>query len=117
MVEQFLRMCDELSMLLSKITSYFKARRESLMKANPSSAFIFPAAEEVVRNPDVTYPFRQESNFYYLSGFDEPESVLLLVPSRSSPGNHRMVMFVRKRDRDREMWEGERYGIDGVQQV
>ncbi len=87
------------------------------MKANPASVFIFPSAEEALRNPDVHHPFRQESNFHYLSGFEEPDSFLVLAPSRSSPGSHRMVLFVRHRDPEKEMWEGERYGTEGAQAV
>src|SRR6185437_14815032 len=103
-------------MLLSKVPAFFAARREKLMKANPGAVFILPSAQEVLRNPDVTFPFRQESNFYYLSGFDEPESFLVLAPSKGK-GAYRMALFVRRRDLTREMWEGERYGIEGAQQV
>jgi Xaa-Pro aminopeptidase len=107
-------------MLLSKLPGFFKTRCDTLMKANPHAAFIFPSNEEVVRNPDVTYPFRQESNFFYLSGFDEPESFLLLLPAgsqRPKSGHYRKVLFVRKRDPEKEMWEGERYGTDGALNV
>jgi Xaa-Pro aminopeptidase len=104
-------------MLLKQVPGYFKARREALMKANPSAVFIFPSNEEVLRNPDVHYPFRQESCFYYLTGFEEPESFLVLAPSKSSPGTHRSILFVRHRDPEKEMWEGERYGIEGAQAV
>jgi Xaa-Pro aminopeptidase len=104
-------------MLLKKVPAFFKERRERLMSAYPSAVFIFPSSEEVLRNPDVHYPFRQESNFYYLSGFEEPESFLVLAPSKSRPGSHRSVLFVRKRDPEKEMWEGERYGIEGALQV
>lgn len=103
-------------MLLSNIPAYFKSRRERLMKAHPDAVFIFPSPEEFLRNPDVTHPFRQESNFYYLSGFEEPESVLVLAPSKTT-GTHRMTLFVRRRDVEKEMWEGERYGTEGAQKV
>lgn len=103
-------------MLLSQVPSYFKARRDALMKTHPGSVFVFPANAEVLRNPDVHYPFRQESNFFYLSGFDEPESFLVLSPA-SGAGSHRMTLFVRKRDAEKEMWEGERYGVEGAQKV
>jgi Xaa-Pro aminopeptidase len=72
-------------MLLKQVPGYFKARRDALMKANPSAVFIFPSNEEVLRNPDVHYPFRQESNFYYLTGFEEPESFLVLAPAGLRP--------------------------------
>ena len=100
-------------MLLTKVPGFFKTRRDSLMKANPNAVFIFPSNEEVLRNPDVHYGFRQESNFHYLSGFEEPESFLVLAPSGSKAGTHRMILFVRKRDKEMEMWEGARYGTEG----
>ncbi len=106
------------AMLLKKVPGFFKTRRDALMKAHPHAAFVFPSNEEVLRNPDVHYPFRQESNFYYLSGFDEPESVLLILPAGSRPGgSYKTVLFVRRRDREKEMWEGERYGTEGAVEV
>jgi Xaa-Pro aminopeptidase len=107
-------------MLLSSVPGYFKTRRDALMRVHPDAAFIFPAAEEVLRNPDVHHPFRQESNFHYLAGFDEPESYLVLLPAGSrqpKSGHYRMVLFVRKRDPEKEMWEGERYGTEGAVEV
>jgi Xaa-Pro aminopeptidase len=106
-------------MLLSHAPGYFKQRRESLMEKAPGSVFIFAANEEVLRNPDVHYPYRQESNFQYLSGFDEPESFLVLAPAGSQTvgQRHRMVLFVRRRDIEKEMWEGERYGTEGAKRV
>lgn len=97
-------------MLLSQVPSYFKARREALVKAHPGAVFIFPSNEEILRNPDVHYGFRQESNFWYLSGFEEPESFLVITPKAT-------VFFVRARDPEKEMWEGERYGIEGAKRV
>jgi Xaa-Pro aminopeptidase len=102
-------------MLLSKVPGFFSARRDQLMKANPGAVFILPANGEILRNPDVHYPFRQESNFYYLSGFDEPESFLVLAPSKGA--GYKTILFVRRRDPMKEMWEGERYGIDGAMKV
>lgn len=98
-------------MLLSHVPGYFKARRDALAKSQAGAAFVLPSNHELVRNPDVTYPFRQESNFYYLSGFEEPESVLVLTPAG------RMALFVRRRDPEKEMWEGERYGVEGAVRV
>jgi Xaa-Pro aminopeptidase len=103
-------------MLLSSLPSFFAARREKLMKAHPGAVFIFPSNEEVLRNPDVHYSFRQESSFYYLTGFDEPDSFLVLSPSKGN-GSYRMTLFVRHRDPVKEMWEGERYGTEGAVKV
>lgn len=97
-------------MLRTSVPSVFKARRDSLMKAHPGAVFVLPSAEEQVRNSDVHHPFRQESNFYYLSAFDEPESFLVLAGGKT-------ILFVRKRDVDKEMWEGERYGTEGALKV
>lgn len=97
-------------MLLTQVPAHFKARREALMNAHPGSVFIFPSSGEQLRNPDVYHPFRQESSFYYLTGFEEPEAWLVLAPEK-------MVLFVRRRDPEMEMWEGERYGTDGAIQV
>src|SRR5579885_668968 len=103
-------------MLPTQISGHFKARRDALMKAHPGAAFLLPSAEEVLRNPDVHFPFRQESNFYYLTGFEEPESFLVLSP-RTDQGGYQVTLFVRRKDPEREMWEGERYGVDGARQV
>ncbi len=87
-------------------------RRAAFMeKMAPGSIAIFPAKPELMRNLDVEYDYRQESNFYYLSGFEEPESVLLLAPSEP---RYRMVLFVRKRNPAAETYEGPRAGIDGA---
>jgi Xaa-Pro aminopeptidase len=108
-------------MLLTQVPSYFKARREALVnlvsKTTPGAAFVFPSSTEVLRNPDVHHPFRQESNFYYLSGFEEPESWLVIAPKKSKPGSYRSVLFVRKRDPEMEIWDGERYGVEGALKV
>lgn len=88
------------------------------MAAHPGSVFVFPAARELIRNHDVHFPFRQDSNFHYLSGFDEPDAILVLTPPGSQGrGSHNMVLFVRRRDPEKEMWEGERYGTEGALSV
>ncbi len=97
-------------MLLSHVSPQFKSRRDALMKLHPNAVFIFPSGEEVLRNPDVHFPFRQESNYYYLSAFEEPESFLVL-------GQGKMFLFVRHRDPEKEMWEGERYGVEGAKNI
>src|SRR4051794_24694913 len=104
-------------MLLTQVPSYFKARRDQLMKSNPGGVFVIPSTPDYIRNSDVHYPFRQESCFYYLSGFEEPESCLVLAPSKSHPGEYRTILFTLARDPEKEMWEGERYGMEGAQKV
>ena len=104
-------------MLLTQLPSYFKARRDRLVQAHPGAAFIFPANPEFLRNPDVHYPFRQESHFFYLTGFEEASSCLVIAPSLSQPGQSRTILFVMARDPEKEIWDGERYGIEGARQV
>lgn len=72
---------------------------------------IVPAAKEMVRNDDVHHAFRQDSDFWYLTGFEEPEAVAVLDPSHP---DERFVMFVRPKDRETETWDGYRAGVDGA---
>ena len=90
----------------------FARRRRQLMKAmGRDSIAILPAAPVRVRNNDVEYAFRQDSDFQYLTGFREPESVSVFVPGREQ-GEY--VLFVRDRDPVRETWDGRRAGPDGA---
>ena len=101
-------------MLLAQVPHYYKQRRNQLMSSLSGAVFIIPSHPNYIRNSDVHYPYRQESNFFYLTGFEEPESFLVLAPSNSQPGDYRMILFVQPRDPEKEMWEGERYGIEGA---
>jgi Xaa-Pro aminopeptidase len=90
----------------------FARRRQELMAMmEPNSIAILPAAPERVRSRDTEYPFRQDSDFYYLSGFVEPESVLVLIPGRE---HGEFVLFCRERDRQKETWNGYRAGPEGA---
>jgi Xaa-Pro aminopeptidase len=74
---------------------------------------VLPAAPTYVRNNDVDHEYRQDSDLFYLTGFDEPQSVLVLsTPAR--PEEKACVMFVRPRDPEREVWDGPRAGVDGA---
>ncbi len=89
----------------------FKRRRDRVVKAmSPNSALIVAANPEMVRNDDVHYPYRQDSTMYYLTGFEEPESFLLLRPGK----NPESVMFVREKNIERETWDGFRFGPEGT---
>lgn len=102
-------------MLLDTVSPNFKGRRDRLMAERKGDLFLLPAAPHLLRNPDVHYPYRQESNFFYLSGFEEPESVIAL---QSKPnGGYRFVLFLRERNIERELWDGERYGLDRAKTV
>ncbi len=90
----------------------FAERRQQLMAMmEPNSIAIVPAAPMRTRSRDTEYPYRQDSDFFYLSGFAEPEAVLALIPGRE---HGEFVMFCRERDRDMEIWNGYRAGPEGV---
>lgn len=87
-------------------------RCHQLMAQMPADAIaVLFGASEQQRNSDVTFPFRQKSDLFYLAGFDEPEVVLVLVPGRAEGEK---VMFCRERDPERERWEGSRAGTRGA---
>lgn len=86
----------------------FAQRRRSLMdQMEPGSIAIVASAPEAVRNRDVEYPYRQDSDFYYLTGFHEPEAVAVLVPEHEE-GEY--LLFNRERDKKLETWTGRRIG-------
>lgn len=90
----------------------FSVRREKLLTMmEPGSIAILVSAPEKIRNRDIHYPYRQDSDFYYLSGFAEPESVIVLAPGREQ-GEY--LLFCRERDRQREIWDGYRAGPEGA---
>ncbi|MBP7370227.1 MAG: aminopeptidase P N-terminal domain-containing protein, partial [Arenimonas sp.] len=89
-------------------TAEFAKRRAQLMAmSDADSIFIVPSAQEQIRSKDTTYPFRQDSDFWYLSGLNEPDAVLVLVPGRLHGAN---LMFCRERDAEKEAWDGPRLG-------
>ena len=77
----------------------------------PNSIAIIPSAREQMRSRDTEHPFRQDSDFYYLSGFTEPDSVLVLAPGRR---HGQYVIFCREKDPVLEMWNGFRAGPEGA---
>jgi Xaa-Pro aminopeptidase len=90
----------------------FARRRTQLMRLMGNDAIaIVPAAPTRQRNNDVQYYYRQDSDFYYLTGFTEPESVAVLIPGREAA---EYVLFVRERNREREIWDGRRAGPAGA---
>lgn len=86
-------------------------RREEIMKRISGGAAIFPAAPTAIRNNDVEHEYRQDTDFYYLTGFEEPNAVAVLVPEHPE---HRFVLFVQPKDREREVWTGWRAGEEGA---
>lgn len=90
----------------------FARRRKQLMRIIGADAIcIVPAAPERLRNNDSHYPYRQDSDFHYLSGFGEPHAVLALIPGRA---HGEAIMFCRERDSEREAWDGSRAGTEGA---
>lgn len=90
----------------------FAKRRHFLMNMlGEDGIAIIPSAREIIRNRDVHFRFRQDSDFHYLTGFNEPDSVLVLVPGRQAG---EVVMFCRERDAEKELWDGRRAGLEGV---
>ena len=90
----------------------FEKRRNQLMQAaGNGSVIIVRAAAQKFRNKDTGYPYRQDSDFLYLSGFSEPEAMMVLRPQ--DKGGH-SIIFCRERDPEREMWDGARAGTEGV---
>jgi Xaa-Pro aminopeptidase len=90
----------------------FARRRKALIDhMEPNSIAILSAATEKVRNRDAHYAYRQESDFFYLSGFPEPEAVLVIIPGRE---HGETLLFCREKSREREIWDGYRAGQAGA---
>lgn len=93
---------------------YTKRRRaflEAVAKSGEDAVCIFPAAPVFTRNNDVEHEYRQDSDLFYLTGFAEPGTVLVLDAKEK-----KTTYFVRPRDKDREIWDGPRFGVDGVKE-
>lgn len=88
----------------------FKNRRNSLLVKMGEGIAIVPTAPEVIRNRDSHYPYRFDSYFYYLTGFKEPESILVLVAGKEN----KSILFCRDKDMEREIWDGFRYGPEAA---
>ena len=83
---------------------------EFIRRMRRKSVAIIPAAREAVRSNDTNYRYRQDSDFYYLTGFDEPEAIAVVSPGRE----RQYTLFVRPRDPEREIWDGRRAGVEGA---
>ena len=90
----------------------FRARRAKFLQAvGEGATAILPSAPVALRSGDVEFIYRQDSDFYYLTGFEEPEAIALLSPGHPDGD---FVMFVRPRDKERETWTGRRAGVEGA---
>lgn len=89
--------------------THFLARRQRLLKAIGDGVAIVPTAPEVIRNRDAHHPYRFDSYFWYLTGFPEPEAVVVLVGG-SGRTKAKSILFCREKHEEREIWDGYRYG-------
>ena len=87
---------------------------EFMRRMEPGSVAVIASAPEAVRSNDTHYRYRQDSDFHYLTGFDEPEAVAVIRPAHEE---HAYVLFVRPRDPERETWEGRRAGVEGAREL
>ena len=86
--------------------AHFLARRKRLLKAIGDGVAIVPTVPEVIRNRDAHHPYRFDSYFWYLTGFPEPEAVVVLVGGQRP----KSILFCREKHQEREIWDGYRYG-------
>ncbi len=89
-----------------------RRRRQKLLDQLGDGLLLLPTANEQIRNSDVHQDFRPSSDFHFLTGFPEPDSVL--AAWRTEKGKHKAVLFVRPRDPAREIWDGKRHGVKGA---
>ncbi len=95
--------------------SEFERRRQQLIDImGEGSIAMIPAAPEVIRNRDVHYAYRPDSDFYYLTGFPEPEALAVIMPEREQ-GQY--ILFCREKDKEKETWHGKRAGLEGACEI
>lgn len=94
------------------ISKEFARRRKRLMSMMGEGGIaVLPTAQQAIRNRDAEYLYRPESDFFYLTGFSEPEAVLVLIPGRK---HGEFVLFCREKDAVAECWHGRRAGLEGA---
>jgi Xaa-Pro aminopeptidase len=89
-----------------------RAQLINLMQAKGGGVAIIPTAPEIMRNRDADYPYRHDSYFYYLSGFMEPDAVVVLIAGVKPQS----ILFCREKNLEREIWDGYRYGPDAARE-
>ena len=94
-----------------KSTEFLRRRRQLMHMLGDDAIAILPTSLEQIRNRDVLQPFRPDSDFYYLTGFPEPEAVAVLMPGRR---HAQYILFCREKDPARELWDGRRAGLEGA---
>lgn len=94
----------------------FSERRLRLLSQMHKGVTIIATAPWRLRNRDTFYPYRFDSYFYYLTGFHEPEAVVVII-SGNKQGNTEQILFCREKDKEREIWDGFRYGPDAAREA
>lgn len=94
-------------------TEFAKRRKRLMQMMGKDSIAILPTAPSLIRNRDVEFRYRPDSDFYYLTGFEEPDAVIVLIPKRK---HGEFVMFCRESDPTMETWVGPRAGLDGARE-
>jgi len=94
---------------ITELSPVYANRRRRLAEAVGEGVAVVPTAPERVRNRDSHYPYRFDSHFYYLTGFTEPEAVVVLISEKS-------ILFCRERNPEREIWDGFRYGPEAARE-
>jgi len=92
-------------------TEFKRRRRQLIRMMGKGSIAILPTAPVVIRNRDADYAYRPDSDFYYMTGFPEPEAVAVLIPGRE---HAEYILFCRERDKEKESWNGYRAGQEGA---
>ncbi|MCD2514806.1 aminopeptidase P N-terminal domain-containing protein [Massilia sp. G4R7] len=95
------------------VSSFIERRARLAARMEPGAVAVLATALEVLRNGDSEYPYRHDSSFYYLTGFAEPESVLVLVAARGD-APARSILFCREKNVEREIWDGFRHGPEAA---
>jgi len=96
--------------------SVYRRRREQLAHAVGAGVAVIPTAPERIRNRDTHFPYRFDSHFYYLTGFAEPEAVLVIVAGEASKTRPKTILFCREKNVERETWDGFRYGPEAARE-
>jgi Xaa-Pro aminopeptidase len=92
----------------------YQQRRQTLLQKIATGVGVFRSAPTAVMHNDVEYNFRQDSNFFYVTGFNEPEAVAVLAPNHAE---HQFVLFVRPKDPEKETWSGRRVGVEAAKDL
>ncbi|MDP9017820.1 MAG: aminopeptidase P N-terminal domain-containing protein, partial [Candidatus Eremiobacteraeota bacterium] len=92
------------------MTVFEQRRLDFARKLGPTGVAVIPGATTLLRNRDTEHEFRQSSDFFYLTGFSEPDAVLIIAPQHENGG----VLFTQPKDRSQEAWTGKRAGTQGA---